>query len=161
MRIRARIGKAAYEIDVQEQCCGGLNFGYSYNALQSSRMTGSPHPAYTVQDFAPSTVPGCRAPHLWLKDRRSLYDAFGSDTRSSASIAAPVRGSASSRSAARRTSYRRSTSMLPKHGRHSMHRNLVLVRPDQHVAWRGNKEPSDPMGLIDLVRGSRSAKDLR
>ena len=33
-------------------------------------------------------------------------------------------------------------------------RNLVLVRPDQHVAWRGDSEPVAPMELIDLVRGA-------
>ena len=31
---------------------------------------------------------------------------------------------------------------------------LVLSRPDQHVAWRGNAEPNEPMALIDLVRGA-------
>ena len=36
-------------------------------------------------------------------------------------------------------------------------RKLVLVRPDQHVAWRGDAEPPDPLGLIDLVRGARAA----
>ena len=35
-------------------------------------------------------------------------------------------------------------------------RKLVLVRPDQHVAWRGDEEPAVPMELIDLVRGVRS-----
>ena len=30
---------------------------------------------------------------------------------------------------------------------------LVLSRPDQHVAWRGNAQPDDPMALIDMVRG--------
>ena len=30
-----------------------------------------------MQDFAPSTVPGCHVPHLWLQGRRSLYDALG------------------------------------------------------------------------------------
>jgi hypothetical protein len=33
---------------------------------------------------------------------------------------------------------------------------LVLLRPDRHVAWRGDKEPSDPVALIDLVRGAPS-----
>ena len=33
-------------------------------------------------------------------------------------------------------------------------RRLMLVRPDQHVAWRGNDEPSDPLALIDRVRGA-------
>jgi hypothetical protein len=31
---------------------------------------------------------------------------------------------------------------------------LALVRPDQHIAWRGDTEPSDPMALIDLIRGA-------
>ena len=29
----------------------------------------------------------------------------------------------------------------------------LLVRPDQHVAWRGNAQPDDALALIDLVRG--------
>ena len=31
---------------------------------------------------------------------------------------------------------------------------LVLSRPDQHVAWRGNAQPDDPLALIDLIRGA-------
>jgi len=43
----------------------------------------------------------------------------------------------------------RSREALPLYG----HR-LVLVRPDQHVAWRGDEEPADLLGLVDLVRGA-------
>ena len=31
---------------------------------------------------------------------------------------------------------------------------LVLARPDQHVAWRGDAPPADPLALVDLVRGA-------
>jgi hypothetical protein len=31
---------------------------------------------------------------------------------------------------------------------------LLLSRPDQHVAWRGDEPPKDPMTLIDRVRGA-------
>ena len=31
---------------------------------------------------------------------------------------------------------------------------LALIRPDQHIAWRSDAEPADPMGLIDLIRGA-------
>ena len=31
---------------------------------------------------------------------------------------------------------------------------LVLARPDQHVAWRGDALPAEPRALIDLVRGA-------
>ena len=33
-------------------------------------------------------------------------------------------------------------------------RDLVLVRPDGHVAWRGDRVPDDPAALMDLVRGA-------
>ena len=33
-------------------------------------------------------------------------------------------------------------------------RKLVLSPPDQHVAWRGNEIPADPLALIDRVRGA-------
>lgn len=33
-------------------------------------------------------------------------------------------------------------------------RELVLVRPDQHVAWRGNALPHDALALVDRVRGA-------
>jgi hypothetical protein len=31
---------------------------------------------------------------------------------------------------------------------------LLVSRPDQHVAWRGDKLPKDPVGLIDRLRGA-------
>jgi 2-polyprenyl-6-methoxyphenol hydroxylase-like FAD-dependent oxidoreductase len=157
---RARIGKVAYEIDVQEQCCGGLNFGYSYTGSPIIAYDGEPPPAYTVRHFVPSTVPGCRAPHLWLKGRRSLYDALGIGytlVRFNRSVSSEGLLQAAAQHGVPVTVV---DADAPE-ARALYDRNLVLVRPDQHVAWRGNKEPSDPMGLIDLVRGSRSAKDLR
>ena len=33
-------------------------------------------------------------------------------------------------------------------------RRLVLVRPDGHVAWRGDSPPTNPFELIDTVRGA-------
>jgi hypothetical protein len=31
--------------------------------------------------------------------------------------------------------------------------DLILIRPDQHVAWRGNHPPADPKSLINRVLG--------
>ena len=33
-------------------------------------------------------------------------------------------------------------------------RALVLVRPDGHVAWRGDHEPVDALRMIDAVLGA-------
>ena len=36
---------------------------------------------------------------------------------------------------------------------------FVLVRPDGHVAWRGDEFPTDPARLIDIVRGAPATGD--
>src|SRR5690606_9854417 len=61
---RARIGQEAYALDAEQQCCGGLNFGYCYDASPVIAYDGEAQPAYTMGSFTPSTVPGCRAPHV-------------------------------------------------------------------------------------------------
>ena len=31
---------------------------------------------------------------------------------------------------------------------------LVLSRPDQHIAWRGDSVPDNPLSLVDRIRGA-------
>jgi hypothetical protein len=106
-----------------------------------------------MNEFSPSTVPGCRTPHLWLADGRSLYDAMGTgytllrfDPNVSVTGLVEV-------AAKRGVPFVVLDVVSPEASIYD--RKLVLSRPDQHVAWRGDKEPSDPMALIDLVRGAR------
>jgi hypothetical protein len=42
-----------------------------------------------------------------------------------------------------------------EHARRLYERDLVLIRPDQHVAWRGSIAPEKPAELIDQIRGAR------
>ena len=39
-------------------------------------------------------------------------------------------------------------------------RRLVLVRPDGHVAWRADTEPTDARALIEVVRGAKAWASL-
>ena len=64
-------------MNVQQFCCDGLNFGYFYQGSPIIVVDDEPPPGYSMGDFTASTVPGCRAPHFWLEDGRSVYDAFG------------------------------------------------------------------------------------
>ena len=152
---RAKIGKEAYDIDRQQQCAGGLNFGYFYKNSPIIAYDGSLHPAYTMHNFVASTTPGCRAPHLWLAEARSLYDALGADyTLIRLDPSARIAGIVGA--AARRNVPLAVLDIDAADARVAYERKLVLVRPDQHVAWRGDEEPHAPMDLIDLVRGARS-----
>jgi 2-polyprenyl-6-methoxyphenol hydroxylase-like FAD-dependent oxidoreductase len=150
--LRAACGRALYDLNVQQYCCGGLNFGYFYDRSPIVMYDEEAAPAYTMYDFTPSTVPGCRTPHLWLDDGRSLYDALGPEyTLIRLDPALDVRAF---EEAARARGFPLEVLDLKADGAAALFgRKLVLSRPDQHVAWRGDALPADPGALLDMVRG--------
>jgi 2-polyprenyl-6-methoxyphenol hydroxylase-like FAD-dependent oxidoreductase len=151
--IRSRMGKAAYELSVKQYCCGGLNFGYFYDASPIISYDGDAAPPYSMADFTPSTVPGCRSPHVWLRDGRSLYDALGPDF-TLLRLNPAIDPTPFLHAAAHRGVPLKLLDVDAEGVRTLYPQGLVLVRPDQHVAWRGDLAPEDPTALIDLVRGA-------
>jgi 2-polyprenyl-6-methoxyphenol hydroxylase-like FAD-dependent oxidoreductase len=147
---RARVGQDAYDINVGQFCCGGLNFGSFYENSPIIAHDGAA-PAYTIDDFTPSTVPGCRTPHIWLGEGASLYDAMGPDFTlmrfDPALDVSPVLAAAAARGVPLQVLDVRTNEPVYAE-------KLVLSRPDQHVAWRGNAVPRDPLALIDRIRGA-------
>ena len=106
-----------------------------------------------MHDYTPSTVPGCRTPHLWLADGRSLYDAMGPDytlLRLDPTIDVSALVDAAGPRGLPLNVLDVEADDLPEAYRHK----LVLSRPDQHVAWRGDEIPADPLALVDLIRGA-------
>jgi len=150
---RARIGQKAYELNVGQFCCGGLNFGYFYDTSPIIAYDGEKPPEYTIYDFSQSTVPGCRTPHLWLRDGRSLYDALGSGfTLLRFDPAVEVDGLMA---VAAHRGVPLDILDVDANEAPSLYRcKLVLSRPDQHVAWRGDAAPANPTRLIDRIRGA-------
>jgi 2-polyprenyl-6-methoxyphenol hydroxylase-like FAD-dependent oxidoreductase len=153
--LRADFGRQAYELNVQQFCCAGLNFGYFYDRSPVIAYDGETAPGYTMGSFTPSTVPGCRAPHAWLRDGRSLYDAFGDDytllrTRADADPEPLLRAAAAVGLPVALLDLVGED--LPDAYRHG----LLMCRPDQHVAWRGHAAPTAVAALVDRLRG-RSA----
>jgi 2-polyprenyl-6-methoxyphenol hydroxylase-like FAD-dependent oxidoreductase len=149
---RAAVGQAAYDLNVQQYCAAGLNFGYYYDDSPIIAYDGAPHPPYSMGDFTPSTVPGCRTPHLWLGER-SLYDALGPEyTLLRFDPAVAVDGLLAA-AAARRVPLRL-LDIAADVDAAIYDTRLVLSRPDQHVAWRGNIPSEDALALIDRIRGA-------
>jgi len=150
---RTAMGRLSYDINVHQFCCGGLNFGGYYDASPIIAYDGALPPDYSMSGFTPSTVPGCRTPHLWLDGGRSLYDAMGPEytllRMDPAVDVAPLVDAAKARRAPLAVVDVRSSEAASLYTT-----RLVLSRPDQHVAWRGDACPADSMALIDLVRGA-------
>ncbi|MBU1444568.1 MAG: FAD-dependent oxidoreductase [Gammaproteobacteria bacterium] len=154
--LRATMGQEAYVLNVQQFCCGGLNFGYFYTGSPIIVSDDEAPPAYSMGDFTPSTVPGCRAPHFWLADGASLYDRFGPGyTLLRFDRTVPV---APLEEAARACGMPLvvldiEVADVPEAYRH----RLVLCRADQHVAWRGDALPDPVTPLVDRLRGAATA----
>ena len=152
-KVRAAVGKSAYDLNVQQYCCAGLNFGYYYTGSPIIAYDGGTPPPYTMSTFTPSTVPGCRAPHLWLRDGRSLYDALGPEY--TLMRFDPAIDVSALTNAARLRNVPLAVLDVDAPEAHGLYREkLVLSRPDQHVAWRGNTLPADALALVDRIRGA-------
>lgn len=149
---RRAVGEAAYRLHVQQFACAGLNYGYFYDDSPIIAHDDEDAPGYTMYGYTPSTVPGCRTPHFWLADGRSLYDAMGGDyalIRFDPNVdVAPMLSAAQRRGIP--MTLTEASGEIPAAYRHK----LVLSRPDNHVAWRGDQAPETSLALIDLIRGA-------
>lgn len=151
-RVRQEVGRLTYDINVQQYACAGLNFGSYYDRSPIIVYDGAEPPPYTMGSYTPSTVPGCRTPHLWDADGVSLYDRMGPEFTllrfDPAADARPLVRAAGERGVPLRLLDVAVPAAM------ACDAKLVLSRPDQHVAWRGHCAPADPLSLIDRIRGA-------
>jgi 2-polyprenyl-6-methoxyphenol hydroxylase-like FAD-dependent oxidoreductase len=138
----------------------GAQLGYRYTGSPIIISDGTDLPPLEYGDYCPSSVPGCRAPHLWLDDGSSIFDHFGSGFTllklDPAADTAPLERIAANVGMPLKVLTFDSNAM-----RDLYERALVLIRPDQHVAWRGQALPPDCAALVDTVRGSASSRGLK
>jgi 2-polyprenyl-6-methoxyphenol hydroxylase-like FAD-dependent oxidoreductase len=130
----------------------GIVLGYQYAASPVIVDDGTP-PLPEGQNYEPTARPGARLPHLWLPDGASLYDRLGNGLsllklRDDAAVSPFIEAAAARRVPL--TVVELSDQALEEiYGA-----SLLLVRPDQHVAWRGASVDQPTAGaVIDRVRG--------
>ncbi|MDR7173056.1 2-polyprenyl-6-methoxyphenol hydroxylase-like FAD-dependent oxidoreductase [Nocardia kruczakiae] len=150
---RAEVGRELYEVNFGQFACAGLNFGTYYDASPVISYDTERAPAYDLATYTPSTVPGCRTPHIWLNDGRSLYDAMGTGF-TLLRLDPAIDVSELCRAARKHDVPLKVIDLSPAEAGDVYRCKLVLSRPDQHVAWRGNTLPDDASALVDLVRGA-------
>lgn len=132
----------------------GLQIGYRYEHSPIVVPDGTPEGPDDPEVYEPTARPGSRAPHVWLADGRSTLDLFG---RSFVLLrlgndAPAVPGFMA---AARARAMPLDIVTLTQSDVFAVYqRRLVLVRPDGHVAWRGDLEPDDISAVLDRVRGA-------
>ena len=115
---------------------------------------GSPPLERAPKHHVPSTRPGARAPHAWLADGRSTLDLLGDGFVLLRSDAVAPGDDALLLAATARGVPLRMVTIDDAEIRRLYERRLVLIRPDYHVAWRGDRSPDDASCIIDQVRGA-------
>ncbi len=131
----------------------GAELGYRY--VDSPLIDNIPGgPELLFREYAPTTWPGARLPHVWLDDGSALHDRIpdgytllrlgGSQAetapmeRAFAELDAPL-----------------TTLDVPDDVARDIYgHDLLLLRPDLHVAWRGSRLPDDPAGLAAVATGN-------
>src|SRR5262249_15008570 len=151
---RRRLGAEFTETMRHEWFTLGMHLGYRYENSPICWPDGTEAPPDDPKDYVPSTCPGCRAPHAWLPPGPSTLDLFGPAFAllgfgADAGDVATMMAAAAHRSVSVRFSAVDSPEAAALYAR-----KLVLVRPDGHVAWRGDRAPDDPVQVIDRVRGA-------
>jgi 2,4-dichlorophenol 6-monooxygenase len=154
----------------------GLQLGFRYDAGAIVRNGTQAADASSVRDYVPSAAPGARVPHAWVTragGRISSLDLLAYDRFTL--IAGPAGGvwaeaaAAMARSGADATAGARIATPLAcvvigrdvedADGRWRQLLDIaadgaVLVRPDQHVAWRSRSAVADPRSRLADVLAS-------
>ena len=114
-----------------------LGLGYEGSAIVAAEDT--PPPVHDGRTYRPTARPGYLAPHAWLSDGRSIYDVFGQgfsllvgQHAGEGEVEAAVRDAAALRVPLKVIRI----DDVPIRDLYGA--DLVLIRPDQHVAWRGS-----------------------
>ncbi len=151
---RDKVGREFTEMMRREWFTLGIHLGYRYEGSPICWPDGSAPPPDEARRYVPTARPGHRAPHAWLADGRSTLDLFGRGFvllgfGAAAAEAAPLLDAARERSMPITFAGIAEPQVAALY-----QRKFVLVRPDGHVAWRGDRLPDDSPRLIDVVRGA-------
>jgi hypothetical protein len=131
----------------------GAELGYRYVGSPVIWPEPGEGPAPNFMKYEPTTWPGARLPHLWLNDGTALHDRID-DGYTLLRLAAPqVDVTALAKAFAAYGAPFSVLDIADEHPRDIYGYDLLLLRPDLHVVWRGNRLPDDPVRLAAMATG--------
>jgi 2-polyprenyl-6-methoxyphenol hydroxylase-like FAD-dependent oxidoreductase len=147
---RRAFGARIMEEDRAQYLTVGIQLGERYETSPVIWPDGSAEPPDCWDSYSPLDRPGARAPHFWLAPGRAVYDELGK------AFTVLDFGAAGGAAALAMAAQARGVplTILRLERPASLYRSrLVLVRPDQHIAWHGDVV-ADAAAIIDRVRGA-------
>jgi 2-polyprenyl-6-methoxyphenol hydroxylase-like FAD-dependent oxidoreductase len=131
----------------------GIEAGYRYvdSPIICRESGDGPDPDNPF--YIPTTWSGARLPHVWLSDRAALHDRLG------AGYSLLRLGGTRADTSSLESSFREIHAPLEvldiagDRPREIYQFDLLLVRPDLHVVWRGNELPQDAAMIAMVATG--------
>jgi 2-polyprenyl-6-methoxyphenol hydroxylase-like FAD-dependent oxidoreductase len=152
-RARAELGEKLANHAHREFHTPGIQLGVRYDASPViAHEKGADIPADQPNHYQPVGIPGGRSPHVWLGHDHAIYDLFGADF-TLLSLNPAIDTSEIEKAAKALGIPVKPVSLSNDQARDLYGADLILIRPDQHIAWRGNQPPEDPLSLLRQVAG--------
>lgn len=130
----------------------GAELGYRY--VGSPIIWEEPGgPEHLFREYEPTTWPGARLPHVWLENGTAMQDLIGEEYTLLRLGKSQVDTSVVEDAMRRSGAPFRTLTVQDTLARDVYGYDLILLRPDMHIAWRGNSAPIDPRELAALVIG--------
>lgn len=153
-RVRKQLGRRLREATRVEWESMGLQIGHRYEVSPICVPDGTPPTPDDFRVYVPTARPGARAPHVWLDDGRSTLDLFGHTFVLMQLEPEATQQAQALAKALRVKGVPVEIVVLDQARVKDVYEHpLVLVRPDGHVAWRGNVA-EDWGHITDVVRGA-------
>jgi 2-polyprenyl-6-methoxyphenol hydroxylase-like FAD-dependent oxidoreductase len=135
----------------------GIEAGYRYveSPIVCEEAGEGPDPDNNA--YVPTTWPGFRLPHVWLEDGTPIHDRLG------AGYTLLEVGRGTQNSSAFIDAFAAAGAPLDvQHiaspvAREIYGAEMILVRPDLHVVWRGAAMPADPGAITAIATGNAGA----
>jgi 2-polyprenyl-6-methoxyphenol hydroxylase-like FAD-dependent oxidoreductase len=138
---------------VEQRKMIGAELGYRYvDSPIIDNIPGGPEQLF--REYHPTTWPGARLPHVWLADETPMQDHIPTDGFTLLRLG----NSKADTSGVADAFKRRGTPITVLEVNDAAPRDvygfdLILLRPDMHIVWRGNAAPSDPTALAAVATG--------
>ncbi|MCA1559780.1 MAG: FAD-dependent monooxygenase [Acidobacteria bacterium] len=130
----------------------GAELGYRY--VGSPVISDEPGgPEHLFREYVPTTWPGARLPHVWLRDQKAIHDVIGEGYTLLRLGRSDAGTSGLGRAMQALGAPFETLTVTDEVARDIYGYDLILLRPDLHVAWRGNGLPADLVQLARLVTG--------
>ena len=130
----------------------GAELGYRY--VDSPIICNVPGgPEHLFRDYRPTTWPGARLPHLWLDDGTPMQDRIP-DGYSILKLGGSTADIGDLEDAIRACGAPVSVFDVPDSVARDVYGyDLILLRPDMHVVWRGQGPPADAAKVATIATG--------